>query len=73
MNIKHWEDWYHVTRDDFVSNGGFGLLKWYHNSVVKTIQAILPNHPWQIARFASSTVGYWNNKKIQKGIIVVYS
>lgn len=54
FNIKHWTDWYNVSREDIQRNGGSGLLNHYANSHLQALEAIFPEHPWRMER-----IGFW--------------
>eukprot|EP01114_Cavostelium_apophysatum_P007737 TRINITY_DN1990_c0_g1_i5.p1 TRINITY_DN1990_c0_g1~~TRINITY_DN1990_c0_g1_i5.p1 ORF type:complete len:848 (+),score=203.21 TRINITY_DN1990_c0_g1_i5:93-2636(+) len=47
LNIKHWEDWYLVTREQVFKNAGFTILRYYGDSLMNALEAVYPEHPWK--------------------------
>ena len=59
LGFKKFEDWYCITRKDFLKNKGSGLLLKYGNSPSKTIQSIFPEHNWLAWKFRKVPDGFW--------------
>lgn len=51
LGFKSLDDWYHVTVEDIVSNGGQALLKPYNMSPFRALQNIYRQHNWDIHKF----------------------
>jgi len=54
LGVKRLEDWYHISFDEIVQNGGAGLLRNYYNdSIYTALREIYPEHiwhPWEFTR-----------------------
>eukprot|EP01114_Cavostelium_apophysatum_P017176 TRINITY_DN5039_c0_g1_i2.p1 TRINITY_DN5039_c0_g1~~TRINITY_DN5039_c0_g1_i2.p1 ORF type:complete len:696 (+),score=154.40 TRINITY_DN5039_c0_g1_i2:15-2102(+) len=46
FNIQHHEDWLRVKASDVQERGGSTLLGYYNGSLLKTVTAVYPEHPW---------------------------
>lgn len=68
LGYKCLDDWYKVTQDDFLRNGGMGLITGYYNgSPSQVLHAVYPTHPWQMRRFTRIPRGYWiGGNKLQQ-------
>lgn len=53
LKFKEMKDWYKLTQEDVMKNGGGGLLSKYRGSPSLAVVAIYPEHAWQFQRFAS--------------------
>ena len=48
LGYKTTEDWYCLSQEDILKNGGATLLEsYYHNSLSVALQCVYPNHHWQ--------------------------
>lgn len=45
------EDWYTITGKEIKEKGGSGLIRKYRESPFKLLQAIYPQHSWNVQRF----------------------
>eukprot|EP01114_Cavostelium_apophysatum_P007756 TRINITY_DN1993_c0_g1_i1.p1 TRINITY_DN1993_c0_g1~~TRINITY_DN1993_c0_g1_i1.p1 ORF type:complete len:544 (+),score=104.71 TRINITY_DN1993_c0_g1_i1:59-1690(+) len=62
LDIRNYEDWYHVTFEQMIQNGGGTLLSMYGNSCVKAITSIFSEYPWQRWKFANGRLHeYWSS------------
>jgi len=56
LRVRRPEDWYKLTRKDFVRHGGGGLLVMYFAaSPLKALQEYLPAYKWDSSRFQSDS------------------
>eukprot|EP01114_Cavostelium_apophysatum_P005030 TRINITY_DN1558_c0_g1_i1.p1 TRINITY_DN1558_c0_g1~~TRINITY_DN1558_c0_g1_i1.p1 ORF type:complete len:545 (+),score=133.12 TRINITY_DN1558_c0_g1_i1:262-1896(+) len=69
MNLTKWEDWYGVTQQQLQQHGGSSILSYYHNSPMKAITTIYPEHPWQLWRFNKVPKLFWEDEKILRQAI----
>jgi hypothetical protein len=51
MDIRKFEDWYQVTVQDVVDNGGQGLLAKYGGSLIKALSSVYTEHNWKSYKF----------------------
>src|SRR5260221_6524433 len=65
LGFKEMEDWYNVTKMDFVKNGGSKLLDNY-GQCSSIVRSIYPEYDWRLWRFERVPKGFWNEKKNQK-------
>ena len=62
LKIRHWTDWYSVSCQQIIDNGGGSLLKDYFNgSPSKLITSTLPQHPWKMNEFKFKHQNYWKD------------
>ncbi len=60
LGVEHPDDWYAVTKADFVSNAGGGMLHGcFGDSVSAAVIEYLPRRRWRLWRFASVPQGFW--------------
>lgn len=53
--FKSFDDWYNISYEDIVQNGGATILKNYHsNSIAKALTAVYPEHTWDNWKFPVS-------------------
>src|SRR5207237_587250 len=57
FGIKRWYDWYNITQEDFMKNGGEILLETY-GSLSNLVRSLYPK-----------PIGYWNNMENQREFI----
>ena len=55
------DDWYQVTRSDFVQNGGGRLMELYHQSPLAVLEDCLPEHDWKPWLFRRVPKGFWDS------------
>eukprot|EP01027_Heterolobosea_sp_BB2_P018850 GEZU01026495.1.p1 GENE.GEZU01026495.1~~GEZU01026495.1.p1 ORF type:complete len:840 (+),score=185.05 GEZU01026495.1:594-3113(+) len=64
LGLAHLDDWYSVTTQEVSKRGGRGLLNhFYGGSLVRALQSLYPDHPWQVWRFASVPKGFWEDRE----------
>eukprot|EP01114_Cavostelium_apophysatum_P000308 TRINITY_DN10288_c0_g1_i1.p1 TRINITY_DN10288_c0_g1~~TRINITY_DN10288_c0_g1_i1.p1 ORF type:complete len:454 (-),score=83.12 TRINITY_DN10288_c0_g1_i1:73-1410(-) len=72
LGIRHWEDWYQVTRS---GAGGEGLRKILHDhfggSLVRGVQEVYPEHDWKPWLFQGHKLpkSYWEDKDNQRDLV----
>lgn len=60
LGIVRPEQWYDVTKEDFIRYCGHGLLaNYYGDSVFEAVKEYLPKRRWLPWRFASAPQGFW--------------
>lgn len=60
LAIERPDQWYEVTKEDFVRNSGHGLLSnYYGDSVFAAVKEYLPRRRWLPWRFATVPQGFW--------------
>jgi len=63
LNIKKWEEWYSVKKNDVADHGGLSILQYYENSPCQALMNIYPEYGWDVAKFAEKPAYYWKNLK----------
>lgn len=63
LNLKTYEDWYQMSKNDINKGGGHGLMKHYGNSFTKALRNVYPQHMWQVWRFKMVSKGFWDDKE----------
>jgi hypothetical protein len=61
FDIRNHEDWYNVTKGEFIEKGGGQLLEQYDGSPSKMLSAIYPNVEWHPWIFGCADDTYWGN------------
>jgi hypothetical protein len=64
LGIEEMEDWYKITRNDFVNNHGNAPLTYYKGSPSAVIDAAFPEYDWHPWRFTMSPLNTWNNREV---------
>ena len=54
LGLKEVEDWYEITTNEIISNGGEEVLKRTRNSPPLLVQAMFPEHDWNFGRFVDT-------------------
>lgn len=62
LGLETMEDWYKVTRRNFVENGGSRLIALNKDSVSHLLKKFYPEHPWQDSKFHNIPLNFWNNE-----------
>eukprot|EP01114_Cavostelium_apophysatum_P003467 TRINITY_DN1335_c0_g4_i6.p1 TRINITY_DN1335_c0_g4~~TRINITY_DN1335_c0_g4_i6.p1 ORF type:complete len:879 (-),score=171.48 TRINITY_DN1335_c0_g4_i6:765-3401(-) len=63
LQFQHWEEWYQVEHDHFVSFGGKSLLRQYEDSIPKMLTTIYKERPWKLFLFEHVLPNYyWDNE-----------
>jgi hypothetical protein len=66
LKLKSLDDWHDVHHDRVSENGGKTLLLAYGSSLMKALQTVYPEHPWQISRRPSLPHNFWKKQENQK-------
>lgn len=61
LNIRQMEDWYQITTEEIVANGGRVLLLNYGNSIVKLLQAVYSEYSWKEWFFLKTSKHFWDD------------
>src|SRR4051812_38183234 len=48
LNILNWRDWYKLNEIDIIRHGGGPILNHHGGSLISTLSAIYPDHPWEL-------------------------
>ena len=51
LQYSSMDDWYNLTVEDIVKNGGGGLLGLYNSSPSSALQSVYTEHSWDLERF----------------------
>ena len=57
LNVIKMEDWYKVTRNDIIVNGGSTLLSRHNDSPIQLLTAIFPEYNWLPWKFSNVPQG----------------
>lgn len=60
------EDWYSVTYEDIVQNGGSTILNYCNNSPSLALQNVYPEHCWDLQKFKNKSRTSWENIEAHK-------
>lgn len=63
------EQWYAVTKSDFKTHFGGGLLLFYNNSPYQLLSTIYSDTEWLPWKFAKTPKGYWADKTNQRAYL----
>jgi hypothetical protein len=66
LKLKDTDGWYRVTRTSVARYGGSALLAMHQDSLPKTLQAIYPEHTFNIWRFQQTPKSTWNDIRNQR-------
>jgi hypothetical protein len=64
--------WYSVTQEDICANGGNGIFSIYDCSISKALQAVYPEHKWDLARFKHKPANLWKKKDNERQAFFAY-
>jgi hypothetical protein len=53
LGFNQQEDWYKITSEDIITNGGKTLLINFNGSPSKVVQAVFPDYQWMPFRFGT--------------------
>ncbi len=56
------DDWYRISLQDIHSKGGGDALQSFQH-LIEMLQAVYPDHPWQVWRFEHLSIRFWKHKK----------
>eukprot|EP01114_Cavostelium_apophysatum_P006968 TRINITY_DN1858_c0_g2_i1.p1 TRINITY_DN1858_c0_g2~~TRINITY_DN1858_c0_g2_i1.p1 ORF type:complete len:606 (-),score=106.11 TRINITY_DN1858_c0_g2_i1:180-1967(-) len=59
LGIKHWEEWYRVTPEEFRDLGVRRYLLDHCGSPAKSLIGAYPEIPWDLSKFDRQPQGYW--------------
>lgn len=75
LNIQTFEDWYSVTKEEFLRAKGQqaqGILNYHKNnhiryvlsfhSIYRALMKLYPEYPWKIWKFERVTSGFWDDE-----------
>jgi hypothetical protein len=51
LGFKSKQDWFKVTRSNFLQNHGKGMLHFHHNSIKSIFETNFPNNEWIDSKF----------------------
>jgi len=64
FNLQTPEDWYEVTKDEIIENGGKLLLQQYDGSLPAALRQVYPQHRWPEWYFSGHVPeGYWDDER----------
>ena len=66
LSFSSINDFYSLSRFQFLKYGGRSLLKKYNTSIYQLLQKVYPEINWDPLRFNNIPRGYWNSKTNQK-------
>jgi len=66
LGFNELNNWYKVTSLNIRQNGGSNLLAKFGNSPSKLLSSVYPKHKWNLSRFETVPMGFWNKKSNQK-------
>jgi hypothetical protein len=66
LQFKDINEWYTITTNIIGQYGGWSILNRHNNSLVSAITCIYPDHDWQVWRFESVPMHYWENEENQR-------
>jgi hypothetical protein len=61
LTIEKLDDWYKYSSLDVMLRGGRPVLRRYHSSLFHTLQALYPEHPWDLMKFPKLPQKYSNS------------
>jgi hypothetical protein len=70
LNYKKPEDWYKLTRKDFIDNDGGTLLSSYNGSPIQFLRKIFPNEEWLEWKFGMAPLGFWKKSENRKKYMI---
>jgi hypothetical protein len=68
-NVKHWEDWYRVTRRQMCRHGASSVLIYYRQSPAEAVQTLYPEYPWIKWKFNRVFSGFWQERKHHRQVL----
>eukprot|EP01114_Cavostelium_apophysatum_P021400 TRINITY_DN7453_c0_g1_i1.p1 TRINITY_DN7453_c0_g1~~TRINITY_DN7453_c0_g1_i1.p1 ORF type:complete len:488 (-),score=137.23 TRINITY_DN7453_c0_g1_i1:47-1510(-) len=67
LDIKTYEDWYKLSAQQVIQNGGAGLLaSYYANSISTAVSSVYPEYRWKMWKFEKAPAGFWDDKRNQR-------
>ena len=65
-NIKEPEDWYSISNQEIIKEGGSGLLAVYSSSLSRALKTVYPEFPWEFGSFKNVPQSYWRSLENQR-------
>ena len=66
LGVKTKEDWYSVTKENFIQHYGNTIMAKFGNSPAAALQDVYPQHHWLPWKFNKLPLGYWEDIRNQK-------
>lgn len=66
LGINKWEDWYQIRTQDVVKLIDRSLMSKYGDSVIRALQDLYPEHPWEIWKFTHVPKNSYQNQEVVK-------
>ena len=66
LNIQKMEDWYKINASQVVKRGGDAILSHFRGSLIKALQSIYPDFPWQFWKFKGFPSSMWTDINNQR-------
>src|SRR4051812_40710496 len=66
LGYKCMDDWYKVTKQDILKNGGGGFLHYYQSSPSSALLNVYPEHNWELERFKNKPSKLWIKHQAQR-------
>jgi len=63
-------NWYKVSKEVVLENGGSGLLAYYNGSLANAIVATFPDFHWDLKEFGRAPRNYWSSRENQRSFMV---
>lgn len=69
LGFKDMKDWYRISSEDIVKNGGSQLLEKYGDSCSEVIISAYPEYDWTIWKFERVPRCYWNHEENRRSFL----
>eukprot|EP01027_Heterolobosea_sp_BB2_P000282 GEZU01000413.1.p1 GENE.GEZU01000413.1~~GEZU01000413.1.p1 ORF type:complete len:468 (+),score=89.89 GEZU01000413.1:405-1808(+) len=66
LKINTLDDWYNVTHAQVLELGAGSVLRYHDNSLMRALQAVYPEHPWD---FPLKCRNYWKRSENQRDFV----
>jgi len=64
-NLSNPEDWYGVSKEQFMNHFGVGILHYYDNSLSTLLLSLYPELDWKPWKFGKVANGFWKERNNQ--------
>jgi hypothetical protein len=61
LGVRHRQDWYQITTDDFKKHAGGGLLHHWSDSAIRAVQDIYRDYDWKEWMFQTAPRRFWHD------------